>query len=114
MKLKLKMFMKILVIIKKIFDFSNCSAKSKYCHDLNKFIVGKMKYETGGAAISKFFALKPKNCSFLVHDNSEHENADGVNKNFVATISHGEYKYALLNQKCLRHSMNRIQSKNHK
>ena len=32
----------------------------------------------------------------------------------VATISHNEYKDVLLNKKCLRHSMNRIQSKDHK
>ena len=38
----------------------------------------------------------------------------GVNRNVVATISHNEYKDVLLNKKCLRHSMNRIQSKDHK
>ena len=40
--------------------------------------------------------------------------AKGANKNVVATRSHNEYKDALLNRKCLRHSMNRIQSKDHK
>ena len=37
-----------------------------------------------------------------------------VNKNVVATISHNEYKDVFLDQKCLRHSMNTIQSKNHR
>ena len=37
-----------------------------------------------------------------------------MNRNVVATISHNEYKDVLLNEKCLRHSMNRIQSKDHK
>ena len=37
-----------------------------------------------------------------------------MNKNVVATISHNEYKDVLLNNKCLRHSMNRMQSKNHR
>ena len=32
----------------------------------------------------------------------------------MATISHVEFKDLLLNQKCLRHLINRIQSKNHK
>ena len=32
----------------------------------------------------------------------------------VATISHNEYKDVLLNKKFLRHSVNRIQSKDHK
>ena len=35
-----------------------------------------------------------------------------MNRN-VATISHNEYKDVLLNNKCIRHSMNRIQSKDH-
>ena len=34
--------------------------------------------------------------------------------NVVATISHNEYKDVLLNNTCLRHSMNRIQSKDHR
>ena len=50
----------------------------------------------------------------MVEINSEHKKAKGVNRNVVATISHNEYKYVLLNKKCLRHSMNSIQSKDHK
>ena len=52
--------------------------------------------------------------SYLVDDNSEHEKLKDVNRNVVATIRHDEYKDVLLNKKCLRHSMNRIQSKDHK
>ena len=37
-----------------------------------------------------------------------------MNKNIVEAISHNEYKDVLLNNKSLRHSMNRIQSKNHR
>ena len=37
-----------------------------------------------------------------------------VNKNVVAKISHTEYKDVLLNAKLLRHSMNRIQNKDHR
>ena len=51
--------------------------------------------------------------SFLV-DNSEHKKAKGLNKNVVVAISHNEYKDLLLNNKCIRHLMNRIQSKDHK
>ena len=36
------------------------------------------------------------------------------NKNAAARISHSQYKNVLLSNKCLRHSINRIQSKNHK
>ena len=75
-----------------------------------------MKDETAGIVIEEFVGLKPKMCSHLVDDNSEHKKAKDGNRNFVATISHNEYKDVLLNKKCLRHSisLNRIQSKDHK
>ena len=65
-------------------------------------------------ANEEFVGLKPKMYLYLVDDNSEHKKAKGVNKDVVATISHNEYKDILLNKKCLRYSMNRIQSKDHK
>ena len=37
-----------------------------------------------------------------------------MNKNVVATINYNEYKDVLMNNKCLRHSMDSIQSKNHR
>ena len=69
---------------------------------------------TSGVAVEEFVGLKPKLYSFLVDDSSEHKKANGVNKNVVARISHSDYKDLLLHNKCLRHLMNRIQSKNHK
>ena len=36
---------------KEMFHFSNYSVKSKYYHDPNRFIVGKMKDETGRVVI---------------------------------------------------------------
>ena len=51
--------------------------------------------------------------SFLV-DNTEHKKAKGVNGNVVAKISHNKYIYILLNNKYLRQSMNKIQSKDHR
>ena len=36
-----------------------------------------------------------------------------MNKNIDAAINHNEYKDVLLNKKCIRHLMNRIQTKNH-
>ena len=73
-----------------------------------------MKDETAGVAIKEFVGLKPKMYSFLVDDSSEHKKAMDVNKNFVTGISHNEYSDVLLNNKCWRHSMNRIESKNHR
>ena len=52
--------------------------------------------------------------SFLV-DSNEHKKAKSVNnRNVVATIGHIKFKDVLLENKCLRHSMNRIQSKDHR
>ena len=73
-----------------------------------------MKDETAGTEIEEFVGLKPKMYSYLVNDNSEHKKAKGVNRNVVATISHNGYNDVLLNKKYLRHSMNSIQSKDHK
>ena len=93
---------------KEIFDFSNYSTKLKYYDYSNKLVVVGMTDETAGVAIEEFFRLKPKMYSYLVDDNSEHKKAKDVTKNVVATISHIDYKDALLNEKF---SMNRIQSK---
>ena len=49
----------------------------------------------------------------MVDKNSEHKKAKDLNKNVAATISHNEYKDVLLNKKCLRRSMDQIQSKDH-
>ena len=97
---------------KEMFDCSNYSTKSKYYDDSNKLVMGKMKDETRGFAIEEFVGLKPKMHSFWV-DNSEHKKTEGANKN-VTTISHDEHKDVLWNNKCIRHSMNRIQSKDHR
>ena len=98
----------------KMFDFRYYSTKSKYYDNSNNVVVGKIKDETAGVALEEFVGLKPKIYSYLVDDKSEHKNAKGVNKNFVVTISHNEYKDVLLNKKCLRHLINRIQSKDHR
>ena len=52
--------------------------------------------------------------SILVDDSSEHKKVNNMNKNVVEIISHSEYKDILLNEKYIRHLMNRIQSKGHR
>ena len=74
---------------KEMFDFSNYSTTSKYCHNSKNLVVGKMNDETAGAW---FVGLKPKMYSYLVDNNREHKKAKGANRNAVATISHKEYK----------------------
>ena len=41
-------------------------------------------------------------------------NKKKCNKNVLETIGHNKYKYVLLKNKCLRHSMNKILSKHHR
>ena len=45
---------------KQMFGSSNYSTKSKYYDNSNKLNIGKMKDETGGAAIEEYIGLKPK------------------------------------------------------
>ena len=77
-------------------------------------ILGKMKDETADVMIEEFVRLKPKGYLYLVDDTSEHKNGKGVNKNVVATINYNEFKDVSLNKRCFKHSMNRIQSKDHR
>ena len=67
---------------KEMFDFSNCSTKSKYYDSSNKLVVGKMKGKIVGVAIERFVRLKPKMKSYLEDDNK-------------LTISHNLYKGVL-------------------
>ena len=67
--------------------------------------------EITGVSTEGFVELKPKMYSFLVDENSAHKKEKGVNKNVVSTIRYNKYKDVLLHKKCLRHSMNRLQSK---
>ena len=77
---------------KEMFDFSNYSTKSKYYHDSNKWVIGKMKDNTERIVIEESVGLKPKLCSFLVDENSEYKKAKSLNRNVVTSISHNWYK----------------------
>ena len=106
--MKLKRIYEDFSVNKETFDFSNYSAKSKYYDNSNKLV----KDENGCVAIEEFVELKPKMYAFFV-DNNQLKKVKGLNKNVVAIISHNEHKDVLLNKKCVRHSMNRIESKDH-
>ena len=97
-----------------MFHASNSLINSKYYDNSNKSIAGKMKDETGSFANKEFLGLKRKMYSLLVDDSSEDKKAKDVNKNVVDKITHNEYKDVLFIPKCLRRSMNIIQSKNHR
>ena len=69
-----------------------------------------MKDWLGGIASEEYVGLKPKMYLTLVAILVNIK----LNNNVVAKISHNECKNVLLNKKCLRHSVNRIQSKIHR
>ena len=98
----------------KVFHFSNYLTKSKYYDDSNKLAIAKMKDEATGVGKEEFVGLKPKMYSFQVDNNIEHKKAKDMDKNVAGTISHNEYKDLLLNNKCLRYSMNIIQNKGYR
>ena len=87
-------------------DVSNHS--TKYYDISNILIIVKMKDETRSVTIEEFVGLKPKMYSFV---NSKIRKF--VNRNVVATTSVNEYKDVLLNNKFIRHLMNRIPSTDH-
>ena len=49
---------------KEMFDFSNCSTKSKYCDDSNNLVIVKMGDETGGVAAEECW-IEAKNLFIL-------------------------------------------------
>ena len=93
-----------------MFDFNNYFDNSKNYGDSNALVVGKMKDEMGG----EFVGLKRKIFSILMNSSSEYKKTKGVNENVVAKKSHNGYKGVLLNKKCLRHLINRIEGKDHR
>ena len=53
---------------KKMFNFSNYSAESKYYDESSALAVGKMKDDMGGVSIVKFIGLKLKMYLILMSD----------------------------------------------
>ena len=107
------MSIKILARIKKFLTLVIIQLSQSIMIIQKKLFVGKMEGETAGVAIEEFIGLKSKVYSYLVDENSVHKKAKSVNKNYVAVISHYEYKDICWIKKCLRHSIYRIQSKDY-
>ena len=73
-------------------------------------MVVKKKDETAGIPIKEFIRLKLQISLFLIDDSSEFKKVRSVHRNLAEKITHNEHKDVSLNQKCLRHLMNRNQS----
>ena len=70
-------------------DFINYSADSKYYNQSNALAVGKIKDEMEGVVIGEFVGSKPKLYSVIQRNFEDCKKVKGVNKIFVAIISHG-------------------------
>ena len=95
---------------KDLFEFRNYSKDSRFCDEINKKVIGKMKDEFGGVIVIEFVGVKSKMYSIKKIDGKECNTAKGVN---VAT-EFDKFKDALFNKNIIRHKMKRIQSKKHK
>ena len=93
-----------------MFDFSNYSKDSKFFHETNKRVIGKMKDEFGGVIANEFIGLKSKMYSIKKIDGKEYNAAKWVS---IAS-EFDKFKDVLFNEKIIRHKMKRIQSKKHK
>ena len=78
------------------------------------WLLAKWRMKPEVLRLRKLLDWRQKCIRFKENDESERKKARGVYSNVVATKSHYEYKDAFLNNKCLRHSMNIIQSKDHR
>ena len=95
---------------KDLFDFSNYLKDSKFFHEANKKVIGKMKDEFGGVIAEEFVRLKSKMSSLKKIDGKEYTTPKGVS---IGT-EFDKFKDVLFNEKIIRHKMKRIQSTKHK
>ena len=87
-----------------MFDFSNYSKDSKFFHETNRRVIGKMKDEFGGVIANEFIGLKSKMYSIKNIDGKEYNT---VKRMSTATEFH-KFKDVLFNVKIIRHKIKRI------
>ena len=87
-----------------MFYFSNYSTQPKNDYS-KKLVVDKTKMNQVMSLLMGLLDLGQRYIPFCQVIAVSIQKAKGVNKNVVAAISHNEYKCALLNKKCLRHSV---------
>ena len=106
-------FYKDMVLYADLFDTSDYDVNHFAYNDKNKKVVGKMKDEMNGIAISEFVGLRPKMYSLLFAD-KEKKVAKGVKKCVVKkVIQHDDYKNVLFNNCYMRNCMKYLRSDDH-
>ena len=94
------------------FDSSNYEVNRPLPMGKNKKVIGLMKDELGGKAITEFVTLRPY--SFLTDDGKEDKTAKGTKKCIIKKmIKFNDYKKCLLNDEVIFKSQQRFISKKH-
>ena len=100
--------------VEKSFYTSNYEIDRPLSTGKNKKVIGLMKDELGGRAITEFVALRPKTYSYLTDDCKEDKKARGTKKCVIKRmIKFDDYKNCLLNGKVVLKSQQRFISKGH-
>ena len=80
----------------------------------NKKVIGLMKDELGGKIVTEFVALRPKNYSYLMDDDSEAKKAKGTKKCVIKRMLRFlDYKGCLLNNEIILKSQKRFKCERH-
>ena len=109
--LKLKMFMKVLLMMF-IKDLrQQITSAMDHCLK-NKNVIGLMKDELGGKIMTVFVALRPKTYYYLMDDGSSDKKATKKGTNRIV-IKFNDYKDCLLNNEIILKSQQRFKSEAH-
>ena len=95
------------------FDTSDYPADHPLHSTANKKIIGKMKDETAGVAISEFVGLRSKMYS-MTYGEKEKKTAKGIGRSSIRKMRHAEYRDCLLNRQTNTATSNTIQSHGHR
>ena len=97
-----------------MFDFSNYSTESKYYNDSNKLVIGKMKDKTVLSLLKSLLDWSQRCINSWQKIVVSVKKQRAWIKMLLKKKTVREYEDVLLNKKYLRHSINRISSKNHR
>ena len=97
------------------FDLSDFPKNSPFYDGTYKKVIGKMKDESPGVPITRFYGLRSKMYAYGDDRGKESKKAKGTKKSVVSKeIKLDNYQDVLIDSNQMRHKMKTIRSKNHK
>ena len=100
-----------MLLFKELYDNSDYPKDSKFYHDANKKVVGKMKDECAGKIMVEYVGLRPKMYSFIYLDNETMKGkhrAKGIQKSTSSRFRHEHYIAQLQLPNNVFHTAHRI------